>query len=187
MSASPSRSHIEVRIAAALGLAALACCGGDDKCGPGTAAADGLSLAGTGVDVKYAGLVASPNNDCPAVGAPGDVTSVTVSGTQVGSSFSVTLCIPRPDLLASTPGTLGTDVKIIDMGANIGNGCTLARSATGTPTGTVVASGLCGAGKNAAGFALTFDGVVPIKRTCNGTTDVLDLALTGTVAVSAPH
>ena len=172
--------------AAALGLGA-ACCGGGETCGPGAAAVDGLTLAGSGVNVAYTMLAASVNNDCPDPAAPSGVVSVTVTGTQVGTAFHVNLCIPRPDKLSAGPLALGTDVKIIDLGADIGGGCTLARDATQMPTGTVTATGLCNNGKDAAGFALTFDaGVVPMKRTCGAQVDVLNLALTGTVAVAGP-
>jgi hypothetical protein len=179
----------EVVVAAAIALVAAAagagCSGGD--CGPGTAAADGLELAGTGVDVRYAGLGATANNDCPDPGAPSGVVSLTINGTQTGSSFAVTLCIPRPDRLAAgDTAQLGTDVRIVDLGAILTGGCTLARATTMTPSGTVTAAGMCGNGRDAAGFALTFDGTVPMKRTCGTQVDVLVLALTGTVAVSGP-
>ncbi|HTJ45433.1 MAG TPA: hypothetical protein VL463_25180 [Kofleriaceae bacterium] len=165
----------------------LSCCGSDPVCGPGMAADNGLELAGTGVDVHYKDLHASANNDCPDPSAPSGVISLTIGGSQDGSAFPVTLCIPRPDRLSSGALALGTDVKIIDLGADIGNGCTLARATTPDPTGTVKASGLCGNGKDPAGFALTFEnGVVPMKRTCGAQVDVLNLALTGTVAVAGP-
>lgn len=165
---------------------AAACCGGD-TCGPGTAAPDALELAGTGVDVKYGALSASANNDCPDVSPPAGVVSLTISGTQTTSSFPVTFCIPRPDRLESgATAMLGTDVKIVDLAADIGGGCTLAPAASMAPSGTVVATGMCGNGTDGAGFALRFDGIVPMKRTCGAQVDILDLALSGTVAISGP-
>jgi hypothetical protein len=184
---SPHRASRRALLVGVLGvLAGTACCGGNDACGPGTAAADGLELAGTGVDVHYTDLRAMANNDCPAVGEPADVTSLTLTGTQTGSSFSLLLCIPRPDLLGAQPVQLGTDVQIKGLGASIGGGCTLDHAVTAGASGTVTASGVCGKGKDPAGFALTFDGVVPMKRTCGAMVDTLDLALTGTVAVAGP-
>jgi hypothetical protein len=187
MSRSPYRSSISVALGASALALGAACCGGGETCGPGMAAANGLSLAGSGINVEYTMLGAHVNNDCPDPAAPSGVVSLTISGTQDGAAFPVTLCIPRPDKLSSGPLTLGTDVKIIDLGADIGGGCTLARDTTQMPTGTVSATGLCGNGKDKAGFALIFDnGVVPMKRTCGAQVDVLNLALTGTVAVAGP-
>ena len=179
-----SRSRFLLLISLLLLTAGTACCGGD-SCGPGSAAPDGLGLAGTGVDVKYSGLVAHANNDCPDPNAPAGVVAMTIDGTQVGTSFSVTLCIPRPDKLqAGETAQLGTDVQIMDLDATLGGGCTLARAASMPASGTVVATGVCGNGGDSAGFALRFDGVVPETRTCGAQVDVLNLALSGTVAVA---
>jgi hypothetical protein len=181
-----SRSRFHSITSALVAVAASACgCDGGDSCGPGTAAADGLGLAGTGVDVRYAGLVASANNDCPEPGAPAGVVSLTISGTQSGAAFPLTLCIPRPDKLGTVPAALGTDVRLVDVEADIGGGCTLSLASTAAPTGTVRASGVCGDGTDPAGFALIFDGVVPMKRTCGAAVEVLDLALSGTVKFCA--
>jgi hypothetical protein len=184
-----SRSRF-LSVISACGLAGLAlgsaCCGGD-SCGPGGAAADGLELAGTGVDVRYGGLSAGSNHDCPDPNAPAGVTSITISGAQTTSTFPVTFCIPRNDLLGVQGLALGADVKIVDLAADIGNGCTLALMSTPAPTGTVTATGVCGDGTDHAGFAMTVEnGVVPMKRTCGAQVDVLNLALTGTVAVAVP-
>ena len=177
--------YLSIISALALG-AGTACCGGD-TCGPGSAPVDGLELAGTGVDVKYTMLQAHPNNDCRDPNAPAGVVSLTINGTQTGTAFGLTLCIPRPDKLGSGALALGTDVVVVDTGADIGGGCTLSHAATPAPTGTVTSSGACGNGSDAAGFALTFEnGVVPVKRTCGANVDVLMLALTGTVAVAGP-
>lgn len=187
MSRSPYLSSISVALVAILATGAACCGGGGDTCGPGAAAANGAELAGTGVDVRYTMLQALVNNDCPDPAAPSGVISVTISGTQEGTAFPFTLCIPRPDRLATEPLALGTDVKIVDLSANIGGGCTLDRATSQAPTGTVTATGVCNNGKDPAGFALTFDnGIVPMRRTCGAQVDVLDLALTGTVAVAGP-
>ena len=172
-------------IISGLALAAgTACCGGD-TCGPGSAKADGLTLTGSGVSVTYAGLTASANNDCPDPAAPAGVVSLTISGTQVGSSFPITFCVPRPDLLGSGVRQLGTDIKVVDVGADIGGGCTLSISSTTAPSGPVQGSGVCGDGTDPAGFALDFESdTVTVKRTCGATVDMLTLALSGSVAVA---
>src|SRR5690242_10767801 len=99
--------------------ATTACCGGNDSCGPGSAAPDGLTLTGSGVNVTYSMLTASANNDCPDPNAPAGVVSLTISGTQVGSAFPITFCVPRPDQLGSGVRQLGTDIKVVDIGADI--------------------------------------------------------------------
>ncbi len=179
-----SRSrYLSITSALLLG-ATTACCGGD-TCGPGSAAPDGLTLTGSGVAVTYAMLTASANNDCPDPAAPAGVVSLTISGTQVGSSFPVTFCVPRPDLLGSGVRQLGTDVKVVDIGADIGSGCTLSLASATAPSGPVQASGVCGNGTDSAGFALDFENdTVTVKRTCGATVDMLTLALSGTVAVA---
>jgi|SRR5579862_5832236 len=171
-----------------IGLAlGSACCGGGDTCGPGSAAPDGLELAGTGVDVHFSGFGASSNHDCPDANAPAGVTSLTITGAQSTSTFPAVFCIPRNDLLGVQGLALGTDVEIIDLTADIGSGCTIALGTTPAPTGTVTATGVCGDGTDHAGFALTFEnGVVPVKRTCGSQVDMLSLALTGTVAIAGP-
>jgi hypothetical protein len=182
-----SRSRYLSTISVLLVGATTACCGGNDSCGPGSASANGLTLTGSGVNVTYTALAASANNDCPDPAAPAGVVSLTISGTQVGSSFPITFCVPRPDLLQSGVRQLGTDVKVVDVGADIGGGCTLALSSTTAPAGSVQASGVCGNGSDHAGFALDFESdTVTVKRTCGATVDMLTLALSGTVAVGGP-
>jgi hypothetical protein len=167
--------------------ATTACCGGNDSCGPGSAAADGLALTGSGVNVTYAGLTARPNNDCLDPSAPAGVVSLTISGEQVDTGFPITLCVGRPDLLGSGVRQLGTDVKVMDVSADLGGGCTLAVASTPAPTGSVQSSGVCGNGSDAAGFAMTIEnGVVAVNRTCGTNVDRLMLALAGTFAVSGP-
>ncbi|MCE9577727.1 MAG: hypothetical protein K8W52_31550 [Deltaproteobacteria bacterium] len=185
MSRSPFRSSTEIAVALALASALVGACSGD-TCGPTSAAVDGLTLAGTGVDVTYTSLVASGNNDCPETGAPVGVVSLTIAGAQKGGSFPITFCVPRPDRLGDAPVALGSAVQIVDLTADLGGGCTLSKATTGAITGTASVTGLCSAGEDPAGFALTIDGVVPMKRTCASGTDVLMLALSGTIAVAGP-
>lgn len=181
---STTRLLVVAAATAALALAAGGCPNAD-QCGPGSAADDGLALSGSGVDVTYQGLAASANNDCPSASAPAGVVSLTIGGTQVGTSYPITLCVSRPDLLDAAGLQLGTDVQVIDLGADLGGGCTLALG-TGAASGSVTGAGVCDNGTNAAGFAITIDGTVPMKRTCGTQVDQLDLTLAGTIAVSGP-
>lgn len=172
-------------------LAAAAGAGcGDDSCGPGGAPEVGLVASGTGATLTYGQLTGSLNNDCPDPAAPSGVTSLSIEGTQSDGQGRITLCVGRPDLLAKQAlalggNTAGTPVRVIDF-AGSANSCTFALDSSGTPTGTASASGLCGNGSNAAGFALVLDGSLPLTRTCGGTVDSLPVALHGRVAVHAP-
>jgi hypothetical protein len=176
--------------------ATLPACPGDPFCGPGEAAADGLVLSGSGVEVRYHMASAGLNNDCPdPTVSTEDVVSVTISALQVGGGGAINLCVPRPDLLGETPmpiintvvspGVHGASAEIVDVNATTG-GCTLSRSQTVEPSGTLVAEGLCGNGADPAGFALIFAGQVSIDRDCSGTLDTLRLDLAGAISVSPP-
>jgi hypothetical protein len=164
---------------------------GNKSCGPGSAADDGLALTDGTATASYDGLTASANGDCPASDAPTGVKSVTIEGTQSGTGGGLfTVCIPRPDELGSGARTLGLDqvsgdVRIVDLGAVTG-GCSYAIDRTVMPTGTVTATGVCSDATNAAGFALTFDGIVSITATCGSAAPTTTFAtLTGTIAVAA--
>jgi len=165
-------------------VAILPACPGDDTCGPGAAAGDGLVLSGSGVEIRYHDLVASANNDCPDPAAPAGVVSLTIAGVQVGGTESITLCVPRPDLLADVRA-LGTDVQIIDLNATAPE-CTFVRNTTTPPTGTVTADGLCADGTDPAGFALVVQGTATVDRTCLAGTDTVTLDMAGTVSVATP-
>ncbi|MEZ4368265.1 MAG: hypothetical protein R2939_18600 [Kofleriaceae bacterium] len=171
-------------LAAATVLGATAC-GDDDACGPGSAPADGLVLAGDGLEVRYAGLVAGANNDCPAPDAPAGVVSLTIAGTQAGGAAPLTFCVPRPDLLGAGARALGTEVQVIDASATV-DGCTLSLAGTSAPTGTATAAGACDDGAGPAGFALTLDGTVTVTRTCGAAVDELAMTLVGEIAVAPP-
>jgi hypothetical protein len=161
-----------------------ACPGGGEDCGPGDAAGDGLVI-GNGADVtlRYHMLAAHANNDCPDPAAPQGVISLTIDGQHVQTGESITLCVPRPDLLEDG-GALGTAVQLIDVnGAQ--NECTYIRNTTTPATGTVRGEGVCDAGNDPAGFALVFDGMVTLDRTCLAGTETVTLAMTGAVSVIA--
>jgi hypothetical protein len=163
----------------------LAACGDDGgSCGPKTAAEFGLvATNGSDVSLTFGGLTSGANNDCPDPAAPSGVISLTITGQQSGGSGIITFCVPRPDLLMTTPGRLGFDVKIIDFSGDL-NSCTFAINTATVPSGTVTSDGMCDNGTNKAGYALGFNGNVVLSRTCNGTTDTVPTALSGTAAVA---
>ena len=168
-----------------LALVVAACSDDAGSCGPKGAAEFGLvATNGSDATLTYGGLTSGANNDCPDQAAPAGVVSLTITGAQSGGTGIITFCIPRPDLLATTPGRLGFDVKIIDLSGDQ-NSCTFAINTTAVPGGNVTSDGLCDNGTNKAGYALAFDGNIVLARTCNGTTDMVPAALSGTVAVAA--
>jgi hypothetical protein len=119
------------------------------------------------------------------------VISLSIHGTETdaGASGLITLCIGRPDLLASQPLALGaeptTDVHVVDLSGTAG-GCTLTVDRSQPPGGTASASGLCGNGGDPAGFALVLDATLTLTRTCGATVDTVPVTLRGRVAVSGP-
>ena len=167
-------------------LVIVAACSDDGgTCGPKGAAVYGLTVSnGSDVAMTFGNLSSGANNDCPDPAAPSGVISLTLSGQQSGGTGIVTFCIPRPDLLATTPGRLGFDVKVIDLMGDA-NSCTLKIDSTAVPSGSVTADGLCKNGQDKAGYALAFNGHLVFTRTCNGTNDSVPAELTGTVAVSS--
>src|SRR5262245_28309449 len=98
---SRSRSSTEA-LANALALAALAGCSDDDAtCGPGNAAADGITVTIGAETVRYGAFTSSVNNDCTIAGS--GVISTTIQGMQVGAGSAMSFCLPRPDLLGAEP------------------------------------------------------------------------------------
>jgi hypothetical protein len=170
------------------GAAAVAGCS-DDSCGPGGAPDTGLVAAGDAVALTYGNLVSGLNNDCPASDAPAGVVSLTIIGMQVGGSGFITLCVARPDLLATQAQALGLDVpgaevRIVDL-VGIADSCSFAIDSSQPATGSATASGLCGNGSDAAGFALALDGSLSLTRTCGATLDSVRVTLDGRIAVAA--
>jgi hypothetical protein len=141
--------------------------------------------------LTYGQFTGRPNNDCPHTGAPMNLISLTITGMQVdvGGGGFATLCVGRPDQLASQSLMLGFDaaapVQVVDLTATTGS-CTVKIDRSHAPTGTVSASGLCDNGKNAAGFALELDATLTLTRTCGSTIDAVPIALHGRVAVAGP-
>jgi hypothetical protein len=171
----------------AAGSAALAGCG-DDSCGPGGAPDTGLIAGSDAVTLTYGALTAGLNNDCPAPDAPAGVVSLTIIGMQTGGSGLVTLCVARPDLLATQAQGLGLDlsapVQVVDV-IGTADGCSFKIDPSQPASGSATSSGLCGNGSDAAGFALVLDGSLSLTRTCGATVDSIRIALHGRVAVAA--
>lgn len=163
---------------------------GDDSCGPGGAPGVGLVASSDAVTLTYGQLHGGLNNDCPAAGAPAGVTSLTITGTQADATGGfVTLCVARPDLLAKQAQALaldvaGAEVRIVDLGGTANN-CSFAIDPSQPADGTASATGLCGNGSDAAGFALVVDGSLSLARTCGSTVDSVRVTLHGRVAVAA--
>ncbi len=85
--------------------------------------------------------------------------------------------------------TIGTslsmaDVRVFDLMGSDDTGCTYTLDSTRPPTGTATGAGVCASGDDPAGFALDLDGAVSLRRTCNGTTDTIAVALSGRAAVA---
>jgi hypothetical protein len=184
-----SRSRSPLRTSALLIAVAVATggCGGDDEpsaeCGAGDAPAEALVLAGSGVEVRYGGFVAGPNNDCPDPADPEAPTSMTIVGTQVGGEAPLTLCVRRPDRFTTAPADLATGAVIEDVAGSVGD-CTLELDRSMAATGTLTAIGLCLDGVEPSAFALAISAEVSVIRTCGGVEEPLRLTLGGRVAVA---
>ncbi|HWU90952.1 MAG TPA: hypothetical protein VN253_26985 [Kofleriaceae bacterium] len=184
-SARPLTSAIAGLAAAAAALPGAGC---SDDCGPGGAPSAGLVAAGDMVTLSYGDLSGLLGNDCPDPAAPEGVISLSVEGRQTAGPGLITFCIPRPDLLLEGDRTLGTptstaDVRIIDVSGAADN-CTFAFDSARPPTGTAQATGVCTNGDSPAGFALSVDGAISLRRTCGATMDTVAVTLRGRVAVA---
>jgi hypothetical protein len=172
--------------AGAFATLALAGCG-DEVCGPGDAPPDGVVASVAGETIRYGGFTSSPNNDCTPPGA--QATSLTVDGRQLdpqpSGSYGITLCIPRPGDLNGALVTLGDPdrLQLIDIYAELADGCLVQFDRTGQLSGTASFEGFCGDGTDPAGYAIAFDAGVPVTRMCDGQADTLQLS--GRVAVEA--
>lgn len=174
-------------VVAALGASG---CSGDD-CGPGDAPADGVTLTSGAASQTFGGFHSSANNDCPPPGGSGP-TSLTVEGHQVDPAVSnrfLTLCLPRPDQIGGDPVALDDDslVQVIDVMAQDSDGCRYDLDRTGElGSATVALSGFCKDGTDAAGYALSLSGTLPMTRTCGSAgAEPVTMTLAGTVAVTA--
>jgi hypothetical protein len=115
------------------------------------------------------------------------VVSLTLSGVQKDGPGLITLCISRPDLIAvgEVPlSTMGTGVRIIDLSAE-SMGCTYALESLRPVLGTATTTGMCENGTHKNGYALTVEGNLSMRKTCETATTTLALTFNGTVAVKA--
>ena len=171
-----------------------ASCSPSDSCGQGTASPTGLTVRGNiGANnalaiINYADLVAGQNNDCPDPNAPAGVISLTVEGEQLLDTPKVSFCISRPDLLGTKTLQIGTDVVFNALESNNAGavGCSLSLPLHATTSGTVTATGVCDNGIGPEGFAITFNGMATLQRTCGTTVDMVMMNIVGTAAVSGP-
>jgi hypothetical protein len=114
--------------------------------------------------------------------------SLTILGTSADGGF-ITLCVSRPDRLATQPQALAVDIPGSDAEARLvdvhgsANSCSFDIDRAQPVTGTISATGLCGNGADAAGFALVVDGALSLIRTCGQTVDTIAVTLRGRVAV----
>jgi hypothetical protein len=186
-----SRFLSSTSLALAIAASGATGCGGsdDNTCGPGNAPEVGLTATGGATTLSFGELTSGINNDCPTANTPEGVISVTIFGVQTGGTGTLTLCIARPDLLArqaqplveELPGLVG--VHVVNLNA-MANGCSFSIDTAQPITGSATSTGLCDNGANPSGFALTLDGALSFKRTCGTTTDTLNVALAGSVAVA---
>ena len=168
-------------------VAALAGCS-DDTCGPGNASPKGLLAGDQDQMLTFGNLISSANNDCRDASAPAGVVSLTIGGTQTDGTGLLTLCIPRPDMLAASVslggvGAASPNVQIVDL-TGTANNCDYAIEQTRPVAGNVISRGLCNNGTDKAGYALVIDGHISLKRTCPTATDTIAVNFNGTVAVA---
>ncbi len=163
-----------------ISLLLVAC--GDDVCGPGNAATFGIAASSADVALVFGNITSGLNNDCPDPDAPAGIVSMTLQGTQQNGPGLLTLCIGRPDLLATQPLTFGTSVRIIDLNGEVED-CTYSFDSTRPVLGDATATGLCDNGANAAGYALTVDAALSMRRMCPAMNDTIAVTFEGTSAI----
>jgi len=172
-----------------ISLLAATGCGDDATCGTMGAPSAGLTASSAEVTLEFGNLTSLAGNDCSDPAVFPDVVSISLEGGQTnGGQGLFTLCIPRPDLLTSGPRTLGVfnsmaDIRIIDLTGDA-DGCTFALDSTSPPTGSGSGEGVCDNGNDPAGFAISLDGTISLRRTCGATVDTVDVVLAGRVAVT---
>ena len=157
----------------------------DEVCGP-TADSQASTATTIGdVDVVWGEWQSSPNNDCGEAGGP---TSLTVDAKQEGSSFALTLCLPRPDKLSASATDITDDsrVRIIDIFADVGGGCMASLDRSRQPSGTIGFPGLCGDGDGPDGYSLDLSFTAPMTVVCDGLDpSAAEMPLSGSVSVEA--
>lgn len=182
-----------------LGLAAapllpLAACGDDQACGPGDTTGSDVTATSSAGQIVFADFTSSPNNDCPEAGAP---TSITIEAQQSSPTTtlraSLTLCLPRPDLIDTAPIDLADDslVQIIDVTQRPEPGCLITLDRSVAAAGSITFTGFCGDGQGSEGYAIVLDGTVGGQLACETdggmTAEAISVTLRGSAAVAAPR
>ena len=138
---------------------------------------------------------ARSDDRCPASDAPSGVASLTIDAMQPwidGSGYAggghLTLCIGRPDLLATGPLALGDDVagspvRVVEASAlNLDRD--YARDPSRRVLGTIAATGLCASGHPAGAFAHDVTATLPLTQTCGRDVSAVEATLAGRVTVT---
>jgi hypothetical protein len=189
---SGTRSSTELLACAALAALAAACSDDDAACGPGNAAADGITVTIGAETVHYGMFTSSVNNDCTLAGS--GVISTTIQGRQSGATSALSLCLPRPDLLGGDAAPLSANhvppeaadrVQLFDVSVTLAGGCTAHLEVGAVPSGTASFGGYCAGGTDPAGYAITLAGSAPVSVTCPAGTTTMTATLAGTAAVVA--
>jgi hypothetical protein len=178
----------------------LAACGDDapEVCGPSDDAGDGITVSAESQVFRFASFTAGANNDCPAPSPPAGLISVTIFSQQVEPAGTglITLCLPRPDLVEGVAVEVPLDpdnhpaeeddrAHVIDVAADLGNGCRWTADPATPPDGTATFTGVCGGGEDERGFELALAGTVTLIERCTGMPDrTLEATLAGSVVVT---
>ncbi len=170
-----------------LTLAAISVnCGDDAVCG--VAEDDSAQIVGsmTSENVAWENWRSSPNNDCGETGGP---VSLTIEADQsTMASRRLTLCLPRPDKLSSSPVDVNDRalIRVIDIFADIEGGNCLASLDRSAPlTGTLAFPGICDAGLHPDGYGVLFDLSAPMTITCGADTRSEVMVFSASAAVTA--
>lgn len=101
----------------------------------------------------------------------------------MNTTLPIVFCIPRPDKLSGEV-SIGSAVKVVDIFAEA-DSCSFELADGESPSGAARFDGLCDHGANPAGYSLSLDGDVVLRRECATSTDLVAVRLAGTVAVQA--
>jgi hypothetical protein len=143
----------------------------------------GPSPMGDTVTFEFGAFQATASDACPAQDAPSGVMSLSIKGSEMGNFFgAITLCVPRPDELATQALPLGTGVQVIDFSASDAN-CNYTIDTTMPLTGTARGEHECDDGTSKAGFALEITGSATLNQLCFTDMDLVPVTLTGTTAI----
>jgi hypothetical protein len=156
----------------------------NEQCGPSAdgSASDDVVVGGSAIQTTYDMLSSVAAHDCADPNAPAGVVALTVNGFQTGETGGLlTACIPRPDLLATGPVSIGSGFQIVDFNGSFG-GCNFSFDLSKPMTGTVSSRGLCGEGS--AGYTLQLDGTVYVDQMCGSAMlSAVPVTLSGDVIV----